>query len=95
MGKHYDAEFKNMIVQLLHSGMSTRQVSSDYSLNDSMLRRWRREYDSNKESFTGHGNISLTPEEKEIARLKAELKETQLERDILKKAVGIFSKSGN
>ena len=35
----------------------------------------------------------MTDEEKEIARLKAELKEAQLERDILKKAISIFSKS--
>jgi transposase len=95
MGKHYEAEFKNMIVHLLHSGTPVGKVSNDYSLNDSMIRRWRREYESTKESFTGHGKVSLTPEEKEIALLKAELKETQLERDILKKAVSIFSKSGN
>lgn len=93
MGKHYEAEFKTMIVNLLKSGQSTRQISDDYGLNDSMVRRWRREYDSNKESFTGKGNLTLTSEEKEILKLKEELKEIKLERDILKKAVGIFSKS--
>ena len=35
----------------------------------------------------------MTDEEREIERLKKELKEAQLERDILKKAVSIFSKS--
>lgn len=39
MRRHYDAEFKNMIVQLLHSGLSAKQVSEDYRLNDSILRR--------------------------------------------------------
>ncbi|RXG25257.1 hypothetical protein DSM02_1227 [Leeuwenhoekiella polynyae] len=32
----------------------------------------------------------MTDEQKEIARLKKQLKEAELERDILKKAIGIF-----
>jgi transposase len=35
----------------------------------------------------------MTDEQKEIARLKKELRDARLERDILKKAVSIFSKS--
>ena len=35
----------------------------------------------------------MTDEEKEIARLKKALKEAELERNILKKAIGIFSVS--
>lgn len=93
MAKHYETDFKLMIVNLLKSGQSARQVSEDYGLNASMIRRWLRENLSAKESFTGKGNISLSPEQKEIAQLRAELKETKLERDILKKAVSIFSKS--
>ncbi|WP_321321762.1 transposase [Labilibaculum sp.] len=95
MAKHYETDFKLMIVNLLKSGQSARQVSEDYGLNASMIRRWLRENLSAKESFTGKGNISLSPEQKEIAQLRAELKETKLERDILKKAVSIFSKSDN
>lgn len=92
MGKHYEREFKLMIVELLKAGQSVKSVSEEYHLNDSMIRRWRREYSSEKEAFTGKGIPSLTPEEKEIAKLKKELNEVREERDILKKAVGIFSK---
>jgi transposase len=35
----------------------------------------------------------MTEEEAEVARLKKELANMTIERDILKKAVGIFSKS--
>lgn len=93
MAKHYDLEFKIMIVNLLKSGQSVKQVSADYALSEGIVRRWKREFDGPKEAFTGKGNIALTPEQQEIAKLKAELKETKLERDILKKAVSIFSKS--
>jgi len=93
MAKHYDLEFKLMIVNLVKSGQSVKQVSTDYGISDGIVRRWKREFDGQKEAFTGKGNIALTPEQREIAKLKAELKETKLERDILKKAVSIFSKS--
>jgi len=39
------------------------------------------------------GNKTMTEEQKEISRLKKELRDAQLERDILKKAVSIFSRS--
>ena len=82
-----------MIVELLQAGQSVKSVSEEYQLNDSMIRRWRRECKSGKEAFTGKGVPSLTPEEKQIAVLKKQLKEITEERDILKKAVGIFSRS--
>lgn len=37
----------------------------------------------------------MTAEQREIAQLKKALKEAEIERDILKKAVSIFSKSDN
>lgn len=92
--KIYDKEFKMMIVELIVSGQSVAKVAKEYGLNDNMIRRWRKEMTSTERPcFTGNGNSAQTPEEKEISRLKKELKELQLERDILKKAVGIFSKS--
>lgn len=93
MSKKYDKEFKSMIVDLLNSGQTTKQVSADYDLSDGLARRWRREAASTKDSFTGKGNRSFTPEEKEVYELKKALKEAELERDILKKAIAIFSKS--
>jgi transposase len=59
-----------------------------------LIYRWKKEfskYDSN--SFPGRGVAKMTDEQREIARLKAALKDAELERDILKKAVSIFSKS--
>ena len=59
-----------------------------------VLYRWRKEQkDYGKNSFPGRGKPKMTDEQKEIARLKKQLKDAELERDILKKAIGIFSKS--
>ena len=91
MAKKYENDFKVTIVELLKSGRKVKEVSEEYNLNDSMLRRWRREYEIKSGDFSKKREISS--EELEIKRLKKELQDTKLERDILKKAVSIFSKS--
>jgi transposase len=91
MAKKYDNEFKIMIVELLQSGIKTQQVADDYGLNVSMIGRWRREYISKSGDFTKKREMSL--QEQELKSLKKELRNVTMERDILKKAVSIFSKS--
>ncbi len=91
MANKYENDFKATIVELLKSGKKVKEVSDEYSLSEGMLRRWRREYDAKSGDFTKKKELSK--EELEIKALKKELKETMLERDILKKAVSIFSKS--
>lgn len=91
MAKHYENDFKVMIVELLKSGRKVKEVSDEYKLNDSMIRRWRREYETKNGDFSKKKELSV--EEQELKALKKELKEVKLERDILKKAVSIFSKS--
>lgn len=85
-----------MVVELHQSGKSSREISSDLDIPSDMIRRWVREYGATGSgSFAGNGNPVLTPEQREITHLKKALKEAQIERDILKKAVSIFSKSDN
>lgn len=82
-----------MAVNLCLAGKSTREVADELGLRTELVTRWKREFSQYKEgSFSGHGNANLTSEQKEIIRLKKELKDAQIERDILKKAVSIFSK---
>ena len=92
--RKYDREFKQMAVELSKHRDDIRALAEELEINPDLLYRWRREaLESREASFPGQGNPKQTAEEKEIARLKKELRETQLERDILKKAVSIFSKS--
>ena len=89
----YDKEFKIMLCELIKSGQSVTSVSKEYGVHVSSLHKWKHLYNGPKEAFTGSGKPSLTAEEKEIRRLKKVVKEISLERDILKKAVSIFSAS--
>lgn len=91
MAKHYDNDFKVTIVELLKSGRKSQELSKEYNLNNSTIRRWRRDFDLKSGDFSK--KRELTSEEIELKALKKELKEVTLERDILKKAVSIFSKS--
>ena len=93
MAKFYEQEFKVMLVELLNSGRKVQEVSDEYGLNGNMLRRWRREYEAKSGDFSKKREVS--PEEQELKALRKELREVTLERDTLKKAVGIFSKSDN
>ena len=89
--KKYENEFKVMIVELLHSGQTAKKLSQEYSLDSGMINRCRREFTTKSGDFSK--KRELTNQEKELRELKKELKDIKMERDILKKAVSIFSKN--
>lgn len=91
MAKKYENDFKVLIVELVKSGRPVKEVSEEYGLNGSMIRRWRREYETKSGDFTKKKELSK--EERELKALRKELRDVTMERDILKKAVSIFSKS--
>ena len=89
--KNYDNDFKVMIVELLDSGLKAKQVGLDYGLNASMIGRWKREYKSKSGDFSKKHILSA--DQQELKRLTKELRAIKMERDILKKAVSIFSRN--
>jgi transposase len=91
MAKQYENDFKVLLVELLKSGRSAKELSDEYGVDSGIIRRWRREYEAKSGDFSK--KRELTAEELELKALKKELREITLERDILKKAVSIFSKS--
>lgn len=93
--KIYDSAFKIKAVELSNERSNITELSRELGIRVSMLYKWRKDYDTfGTSSFPGKGTLKQTPEQKIISDLEAKLKEAELERDIIKKAVGIFSKSG-
>jgi transposase len=85
-GSRYDEAFKREAVRLVfNSGKSVPAIAKDLGVSDNSLYLWKRAYGKEPDS-TG-----MTPLEKENQFLKKELAEALMERDILKKAVAIFS----
>jgi transposase len=91
MRRTYDREFKLEAIQMASEpGVTAREVESRLGIGQGVLSRWKRELGKKgDEAFPGKGH--LPPQEEELKRLKRECKRLQRERDILKKAVAIFS----
>ena len=93
--KQFTREFKLKAVELSYQRDNMRELAAELDIRPAPLYRWRSEFASHQgSSFPGNGKPILNEEESEIARLKKELADMRMERDILKKAVGIFSRSG-
>jgi len=90
--RNYSVEFKKKAVELSFARGSVTQICRELDIPTSVLSRWRRESgEYGKNSFPGRGKPKLTDEQREISNLKKQLKDMELERDILKKAISIFS----
>ena len=90
--RRYTKEFKLEAVHLaLSRGGNASEVARNLDVNPNMLNRWIREYHADSQyAFPGLGKLKEPDEE--IRKLKKELADTKMERDILKKALSIFSR---
>lgn len=86
--KRFDREFKMSAVKMVtEGGHKAAEVARSLGIHPNQLYNWKRKYsDNGDKAFPGKGNLS------EISALRRKLREVEMERDILKKAVGIFSK---
>jgi len=92
--RQYTQEFKKEAVEYsLTSGKTIEEVARDLGISPHNLSRWRTQYRRRGQlAFPGHGKENLTPQEEKNRRLKKELIDVTQERDILKKALAIFTK---
>ena len=87
----YTEEFKREAIALWKSSeKSLAQVARELGVSDNTMHGWKRQLEQHgADAFPGSGH--QTPLEEENRRLRRELERVQQERDILKKAVAIFS----
>ncbi len=90
--RSYSSEFKREAVRLVtNQGLSLADAARDLDVDRSCLGRWVKEHTTSpSQSFPGKGHVR--PEEEELRRLQRENFILREERDILKKALAIFSK---
>ena len=92
--KSYTKQFKLDVIQQSYQRENISELASELGLKPALIYKWRAAYRAgSSDSFPGKGVEKLTPEQAELRRLKNELAETRMERDILKKAIGIFGKT--
>ena len=93
--RKYDSDFKRSAVLLSEEpGRSVAEVAENLGVGKDLIYRWRRQMRERGEiAFPGNGKVALTAEQKRIRELERKLKDTEMERDILKKAMAIFSRA--
>ncbi|KMZ11535.1 Mobile element protein [Candidatus Burkholderia humilis] len=87
----YTAEFRAAAVQQrVKDGQSIRAVSRELKMSPQTLRNWVKAAEAGK--LNGAGTKTVTPEQMELSRLRAENKRLQMELEIAKKAAAFFAK---
>jgi len=82
--RRYDESFKKNAVKMLETGRSIGDVSSSLGISHQSLYEWEKKYGSKAQT---------SPElESKLKHLEKKLREVEQERDILKKALSIFSR---
>lgn len=93
--KIYDPAFKTQAVRLSKERNNISELARELGIKVTLLYKWRKEFEEfGNGSFPGNGKLKLTAEQEKIHELEKKLRDAELERDILKKAISIFSKSG-
>ena len=87
--KRFDRSFKIQAVKMVtEGGQTSAEVARSLGIHVNQLYNWKRKFSDNGEkAFPGKGHLT------EISALRKKLRDVEMERDILKKAVGIFSKT--
>ena len=90
--RKFTKTFKLDVVRLTEeAGRSVASVARELDIGANLLHRWRKQYsDHSEEVFPGKGHLQSKDEE--IRQLRRELTDVTEERDILKKAIAVFSK---
>ena len=79
--RKYDEEFKQQALAMVRSGQTARSVAQALGINENLIHRWKRA-----------SRTEPPATEQEVEQLRRQLKQVEMERDILKKALGIFSR---
>ncbi len=79
--RKYDAQFKHEALRQVENGQSVSYVAQALGISEALLYQWRK-----------RSSTSQTVNTSEVELLRKQIKQLETERDILKKALTIFSR---
>src|SRR5690606_25130518 len=92
--KIYDASFKIRSVERSNDRSNLSDLAREHGIKVSLPNKWRTEYQQfSTGRRPGNGNLKRTPEQERSHELEKKIKDGELGRDILKKAISIFYSS--
>lgn len=89
--RRYDRQFKEDAVALVRSGRSQSQVARDLGISAGVLSEWVQKAAAGHALSESKALGALSPDQRELQRLRQEVDYLRQQRDILKKALGILS----
>jgi len=92
--RRFDKQFKLDALRMIQeSDRSVASIARDLGVHPNVLYKWRDRFlDDPNQAFPGKGK--LKPEDEELRKLRREVENLKEERDILKKALAVFSRRG-
>ena len=89
--RRFDRDFKMSAVKMVtEGGHKASEVARSLGIDPNQLYLWKNKFaGQGDKAFPGKGHLT------ELAAVRRQLREVEMERDILKKAVGIFSKTAD
>ena len=89
----FSKSFKKNAVKLSYERNSIKELAKELGILPNLLSKWRKEHSEyGAASFQGRGVERLSDEQRQIKELEKALKNKELELEILKKAIAVFSK---
>ncbi|AZC19364.1 transposase [Pseudomonas sp. CMR5c] len=87
----FPESFKREAVYQVLAGTPLRHVAETLGIAESLLGKWKRQYEQQGDDDAFPGNGKQRGESAELRRLRQQLAQVTMERDVLKKALAIFS----
>lgn len=89
--RRYDAFFKEEVLKMVFNGRPVSEVAQSLGIGDNLIYRWKSHYQKQHLVPAAPLSAAIATTEEQQA-LHKRIEELEMERDILKKALGIFSR---
>lgn len=87
--RRYDADFKNEVLKMVESGRPVPEIAQSLGIGNNLIYYWVKR--AKKGNAAQKAKPELVFDEEKLA-LQKRVRELEMEREILKKALGIFSR---
>lgn len=88
----YAPEFRRQMVDLVHAGRDPADLAREFEPSAQAIRNWVAQADRNEGRREERSEALTAAERDELARLRREVRQLRLERDILSKAAAWFAR---
>ncbi len=87
--RKYDANFKAEVLKMVANGQAVAYVSQALGIRENIIYRWKQKTEGKEKAVFAVDSASLSVENQQ---LKERVRQLEIEREILKKALTIFSR---